>query len=159
MPKFSAGQSGNPSGRKRGVQNKLTQEARRILESKVPEVLQATVQSAISGDSQAQRIILGLGLPKRIRAPIDLPRLDNTEAVLSSLNTLAEKLAQRAIEPDEARALAHVVETAGRCMDAEGRMLEFFNIVLETVATESPDTARRITARLAELQASSANSL
>ena len=124
----------------------------------MPEVLQATVQSAINGDSRAQRIILGMGLPKRIRDPIDLPRLESTEAVLSSLSTLAEKLAQGAIEPDEARALAQVVDTAGKCLDAEGRMIKFFNAVLDTVASESPETAQRITARLAALQASSANS-
>ena len=159
MPKFTTGQSGNPTGRKRGIPNKLTQEARRILEANVPEVLQATIQSAINGDSQAQRIILGLGLPKRIRTPIDLPRLESTEAVLSSLNTLAEKLAEGTIEPDEARALAQVVDTAGKCLDAEGRMIKFFDVVLETVASESPETAQRITARLAELQTFPANNL
>ena len=159
MPKFAVGQSGNPAGRKPGVPNRLTQEARRLLESNVPDVLRATVSTALNGDSQAQRIILGLALPKRIRAPIELPRLDSSDAVLTSLGMLADRLAQGTIEADEARTLAQVVETAGRQLDTESRVSRFFDTVLDTVAAESPETARRIAARLSELHASSADRL
>ena len=159
MPKFATGQSGNPAGRKRGIPNKLTQEARRLLESNVPDVLQATITSALNGDSQAQRIILGLALPKRVRAPVELPRLDNSEAVLASLAMLADRLAQGTIEADEARTLAQVVESAGRHFDAESRVSRFFDTVLDTVAAESPDAALRIAARLSELHASSVDRL
>lgn len=159
MPKFTVGQSGNPAGRKPGVPNRLTQEARRLLESNVPDVLQATITSALNGDSQAQRIILGLALPKRIRAPIELPCLDSSEAVLTSLAMLANCLAHGAIEADEARTLAQVVESAGRHFDAESRVSSFFDTVLDTVAAESPDAARRIAARLSELHASSVDRL
>ena len=159
MPKFTTGQSGNPAGRKRGVQNRLTLEARRILEANAPEVLQATVQSALNGDSQAQRLILGLALPKRVRAPLELPRLENAESALAALAILAERLAQGSIEPEEARALMQVVETAGRHFDAHARMSAFFETVLETVAAESPETSLRIIERLTALQAGSADCL
>lgn len=152
MSKFATGHSGNPAGRKRGIPNKTTAEARRILESSTPNVLRATIESALNGDSTAQRIILGLALPKRVRPVLELPRLDSVEAVTASLATLVEQAARGDIEPEEARALAAVVDAAGKHLGAELRMTKFFDTVMETILEESPETAQRITERLATLQ-------
>lgn len=159
MPKFVIGQSGNPAGRKAGTPNKMSRDARRILEANATAVLEATVQSALDGDNRAQQIILGLALPKRVRASIDLPDLDRPEAVSVSLAILVDRLAQGAIEPEEARTLAQVLEVAGRHFDAEARMAGFFDSVLEAIAAESPETARRITEKLSALQKFPANGL
>ena len=69
MPKFQPGRSGNPAGRKHGQPNRLTEQTRQLLKNATPAVLEATLSAAKAGDVQAQRLILGLTLPRRIREP------------------------------------------------------------------------------------------
>lgn len=152
MPKFQPGQSGNPAGRKRGQSNRLTEQARQMLKEATPAVLEATISAAKAGDVQAQRLILGLTLPRRIREPIALPALDTLAGVAQALEVLACSAAAGELEADEARALAAVAEAAGARLDAERQATELFDATLEEVTAESPEAARRITARLAALR-------
>ena len=152
MSKFQPGQSGNPAGRKRGQSNRLTEQARQVLKEATPAVLEATISAAKAGDVQAQRLILGLTLPRHIREPIALPALDTLAGVAQALEVLARSAAAGDLEADEARALAALAEAAGARLDAERQTTELFHAILEEVTAESPETARRITARLAALR-------
>ena len=152
MPKFQPGQSGNPAGRRRGRPNRLTEQARQMLKEATPAVLEATICAAKAGDVQAQRLILALTLPRRIREPIALPALDTLAGVAQALEVLSRSAAAGELEADEARALAAVAEAAGVRLDAERQATELFNAILEEVTAESPETAQRITSRLAALR-------
>lgn len=151
MPKFKPGQSGNPAGRQRGQSNRLTEQARQILKEATPAVLEATISAAKAGDVQAQRLILGLTLPRRIREPINLPALDTLSGVARALEMLARSAATGELEAEEARALATVAEAAGIRLDAERQASALFDVILQEVTAESPETALRITARLTAL--------
>lgn len=60
MAKFKPGQSGNPAGRPKGSLNKQLQELRDASEKILPLV----VERAISGDIEAQKLILDRALPR-----------------------------------------------------------------------------------------------
>lgn len=158
MTRFQPGQSGNPAGRKPGKPNRVTSEARNILEEHAAEVLQAAISSALQGDSMAQRLILGLALPKRIRPALELPKLDSPAAAANAMARLVDQAAQGVIEPEEARALSGMIESASRQLETYQHSARFFDAVLTVVSEESPEAARRILMRLEEMRASSANS-
>lgn len=151
MTRFTPGMSGNPTGKRRGTSNKLTSEARRILEAQTPAVLHAAVDAALAGDTTAMRVILTLALPRRVRPTLDLPPLTTPTGVADALTLLANYAAQGAIEADEARALAAVVEAAGRQIDANRQMANVFEVLLAEISAEKPEVAQRITRRLASL--------
>lgn len=60
--KFSAGQSGNPKGRRPGSLTKLGK-IRQGLETALPEILDALITSAKAGDPISARLILDRVLP------------------------------------------------------------------------------------------------
>jgi hypothetical protein len=90
MAKFQPGKSGNPTGRRPGVPNKLTT-LRRGLEKALPDVLAALVEQAQAGDVQAIKIVLDRVLPalRPVDAPIKLPLggdlTDDGRATLAAL--------------------------------------------------------------------------
>ncbi|WP_043758376.1 DUF5681 domain-containing protein [Imhoffiella purpurea] len=77
MARFKPGESGNPSGRKLGSENKVTK-LRRSLEKDLPDVLAALVDQAKSGDVQAIKILLDRVMPalRPQDTPVQIP-LDN----------------------------------------------------------------------------------
>ena len=72
--------------------------------------------------------------------------------VAQALEVLARSAAAGELEANEARALAAVTEAAGAHLDPERQTTKLLNAILDEVTAESPETARRITARLAALR-------
>lgn len=68
---FKAGQSGNPSGRRRGTPNKRTQLAK-LLEPHAEELITKLVELARAGDIQALRLCIERLIPKAEYAPIEI---------------------------------------------------------------------------------------
>ena len=62
MGQFKKGVSGNPKGRPRGVIDKR-QKLRIALEEKAEELLEIIIESAMKGDAQMQRVLLGRLIP------------------------------------------------------------------------------------------------
>lgn len=65
---FKAGQSGNPSGRRRGTPNKRTELAN-LLESHAKELVEKTIELALGGDVNALRLCFERLIPKVTREP------------------------------------------------------------------------------------------
>lgn len=62
MPRFKAGQSGNPKGRPSGVPTLVTQ-FRKSIADRVPEVIEAMIKAAINGDTTAANLLLSRVVP------------------------------------------------------------------------------------------------
>jgi hypothetical protein len=77
MPKYKKGQSGNPTGRRRGSLNKRTQLAN-ILDSHAEDLVQKAIEMALDGDSHALKLCIERLIPKVTSQPIhfDLGKVD-----------------------------------------------------------------------------------
>lgn len=61
MSKFEKGQSGNPAGRKRGTSH--ADKLRRAIENDLPDIIDAMVSAAKSGDTSASKLLLDRVIP------------------------------------------------------------------------------------------------
>jgi len=73
--KYQKGKSGNPLGRPRGVRNKATLLAEKLLENEAEEICRQAIELAKKGNIQAIKIVLDRILPPKKEALIfiDLP--------------------------------------------------------------------------------------
>jgi hypothetical protein len=151
MARFKKGESGNPSGRTPGKTNKVTQQARKMLEENAGAVLQATIDSALGGDSTAQRLVLGLALPRRIRPILELPPLNNTPNIQKALAVIAHAAASGVIEPEDAKAIAAIIEATGQHID-HNRYFDLINdCILKEIDALAPDVGMKLLKRVTEL--------
>lgn len=150
--KFQPGQSGNKAGRPRGKPNKLTNDARRILNNNAVEVLEAAVENAKNGDVQAQRLVLSLALPRRIRESIAIPELNTIDDVNAALVAVAQAAAAGNGEPEEIRAMISALEAVQRQITPADEMQRFFDIVIQAVEEADTTTQKRIMTKLAGLK-------
>ena len=151
MAKFIPGSSGNPKGRAPGKTNKVTQQARKMLDDSTGAVLQKTIDCALAGDSAAQRLILSLSLPKRIRPALELPPLNNTPNIQKALAVIAHAAASGTIESEDAKAIAAIVEATGQHIDHNRYFDLINNCILEEVDAMSPEVGLKLTQRLEKL--------
>lgn len=146
--KFQPGQSGNKAGRPRGKPNKITNDARRILNNNAVEVLEAAIENAKNGDVQAQRLVLSLALPRRIRESIAIPELNTIDDVNAALVAVAQAAAAGNGEPEEIRAMIIALEAVQRQITPANDIQQFFDIVMQAVEEADPATQKRIMAKL-----------
>lgn len=151
MGKFIKGQSGNPAGRPTGSRNRITNEARKLIEANTSEILEAMVIAAKKGDTGAAKLLLDRVLPKRLRPEFALPPLNTISNVIVALNTIAEHSANGLIDADEARALSSIIESAGKHIDQLEENNRVFQVIYDEIVAASPEVARRITERLATI--------
>lgn len=93
MTKFQQGVSGNPKGKKIGTLNKRTQ-LTKLIESHGEELINKTVELALSGDTVALRLCIERLVPKSIDKPAtivipDTSVLETTKIVPELLRSLA----------------------------------------------------------------------
>lgn len=150
--RWQPGQSGNPTGRRVGTQNRVTATARKLLEENAADVLKTTIEAAKSGDMIAARLVIGLIYPKKIRPAISIPSLQTPKGIAEALAVVATEAANGTLEADEVRALTSTIEAAGRQIDLNQHLYQFLGAVMKVISSESPDTAKRITEHLAKLE-------
>lgn len=93
MTKFQQGVSGNPKGKKIGTLNKRTQ-LTKLIESHGEELINKTVELALSGDTVALRLCIERLVPKSIDKPAaivipDASVIETTKIVPELLRSLA----------------------------------------------------------------------
>lgn len=131
MPKFSAGQSGNPKGRPRGAKNTANGLRQRIAKE-LPTMIDTLIESARGGDMQSIRILLERALPP-LRAEDSKVAFALPEGTLADQGeAIIRAAASGELSPTQANAmtaalgaLARIVETTE--LEARIKALEAAN--------------------------------
>ena len=110
---FEPGRSGNPAGRPRGSRHAALVALDKIGAENAREVMQAVVDAARGGDMRAADILLSRLWPQRKGRPValDLPVLNTAADVVAALAVTTAAMAEGTISPEEAGAVAAVIET------------------------------------------------
>lgn len=117
--RFQPGKSGNPAGMRAGSRHKATKLLDAIGEAGARDVLDATLQAARRGDMGAAKIILDRAWPARKSRTValDLPSVETPDGVTMALAAVVAAMAAGEIAPDEAAAVASVIEGQRRALE------------------------------------------
>ncbi|MBI0538959.1 hypothetical protein D9599_25735 [Roseomonas sp. KE2513] len=134
---FQPGQSGNPAGRPKGSRHAALLALDAIGQEAAADVLRKVVEDAKGGDLRASEILLRRLWPERKGRPIalDLPPLEKAADVVAGLAVVAAAMASGDLTPDEASAVAGVLEGQRRAIETND--LEARLAALEAAAVKS----------------------
>jgi len=122
--RFRKGRSGNPAGRPRGSVNRSTRAAIQLLDGEAEALTRKAIELALAGDPIALRLcldrIVGVrrGRPVELFGELALPPLADARDLAAAMSSVAAADTQGAIPPDAAVALAQMVESFTRILDA-----------------------------------------
>jgi hypothetical protein len=118
---FQKGRSGNPVGKPRGVRNRATVLAERLMQDDVIDIVQAVLTAAKRGDVTAARLILERISPVRRGRPVylDLPAVRTASDVAEAMSALTSAIASGNLTPDEAATVATVFEIRRKALETE----------------------------------------
>jgi hypothetical protein len=110
--RWRKGQSGNPKGRPLGSRHRATLLAESLFDGQTEELIQKTIDLALSGDSSALRLCVERIIAPRRDRPVNfrLPVLNSAEDAVSAVGAITEGVASGELTPAEAAELAKVVE-------------------------------------------------
>jgi hypothetical protein len=116
---FEKGQSGNPSGRPRGIRKRATQTMQGLLDGEAQALTRKAVELALEGDTSALRMCLDrIGPPRRERvAPLKLPPVRDPADLAGTMTAIIGAAGSGAISPDEGGRLARLVEIFLRAVE------------------------------------------
>ena len=113
---FDAGSSGNPAGRPAGTRNRATVAIEALLEGEAEAIGRKAVELALEGDSMALRLCMERIAPVRRGRPVkfSLPALEGPADLVKALGGLLRATADGELSPEEAVAVATILETKRR---------------------------------------------
>jgi len=116
---FEKGNRANPNGRPAGSRNKATVMLDRLAEADAKAILQGQIDKAKQGDAAAAQMILSRIWPVRKGRPValDLPAMESAADVVKALSVVAAEMASGNITPEEAQAVAAVLEGKRRAVE------------------------------------------
>ena len=116
---FEKGNRANPNGRPAGSRNKASIMLDRVAEADAKAVLAKQIEKAKEGDGHAAALILGRVWPVRKGRPVllNLPPMETVADIVSSLSVVAAAMAAGEITPEEAQAVAAVLEGKRRAVE------------------------------------------
>ena len=111
MP-FQPGQSGNPAGRPRGARNKTTILLEELIEREGAALAHQFVEQAKAGNARALGCLMGMILPKRKGAPveIDLPPLEQASDAPVAIAAIIAAVCGGELTLEEGTSLTRMVE-------------------------------------------------
>jgi hypothetical protein len=116
---FTKGKSGNPRGREVGCRNRASLAAEVFLDGEADALTRRAVELAIEGDPTALKLCLERILaPRRERVVrFALPPIDSAADIARAMGAVTAAVADGALTPGEAGALAQVVDTFVRAIE------------------------------------------
>jgi hypothetical protein len=117
--KFTKGQSGNPNGKPKGARNRATLAAEALLDGEVEAITRKAIEKALEGDMAAIRLCLERILPAVKSRPIeiDLPLVATAKDITAAHGAVIAEMAKGEITPDDAAAIAGVLEARRRAIE------------------------------------------
>ncbi len=117
--KFQKGRSGNPLGRPRGVRNKATLLAEKLLENEAEEICRQAIELAKKGNIQAIKLVLDRILPPKKEASIfiDLPVIKAGSDILEAVNRVATAVCHGKISPSEGEILTRIIDRQAKAIE------------------------------------------
>jgi hypothetical protein len=118
---FARGVSGNPAGRRRGSRNAALVALDRLGEEAAADVVRVVIAAARAGDLTAARTLLDRVWPARKgrAVALPLPPVATPAGVVAALAVVVATMAEGALTPDEASAVAAVIEGQRRAIETE----------------------------------------
>lgn len=116
---FKPGVSGNPAGKPRGVRNRATQLAEKLMEADARQIVAQVVASALAGDMTAARMVLDriAPTPRDRRIEIDLPTVATAGDVDQAQATVLAQVAAGELRPSEGQAMSDLIENRRRAIE------------------------------------------
>jgi hypothetical protein len=116
---FEKGHSGNPAGRATGCRNRASLAAEALLDGEVGTLTRRAIELAIEGEPSALKLCLERILaPRRERAVrFALPPIESAADIARAMGAVTAAVAEGALTPGEAGALAQLVDTFIRAID------------------------------------------
>ena len=120
MARFKKGESGNPTGRPKGIKDKRTA-LRAFLEPHAEALVQKAKNLAMEGDTTALRLCLErLVPPIKIKdEPVEIEGLEGTQSLVEQGQAIINALAKGQLTPSEAATLMQSVATQARIIEVE----------------------------------------
>ena len=117
--RWPKGVSGNAAGRPRGARHKATLAVEAMLEGEAERLGRKAIDLALAGDTVALRLCLERIAPVRRSRPVevDLPPVSSAADMLPALSAVIAAMAAGGISPDEAAAVAGVIEVRRRAIE------------------------------------------
>jgi hypothetical protein len=120
--RFNKGRSGNPNGRPKGSGRFRagTRAAALLLDARAEALAEKAIEMALDGDAVAVRFCLGrlLGVRRGQPVELDLPAIAAPRDLAGVVGAIAAAVASGSITPDEALALAQMVDGFPRVLAA-----------------------------------------
>ena len=113
------GQSGNLNGRPRGTRNKTTLAMEALLDGEAEAITRKAIEKAKEGDMVAIRLCLEriLSAVKSRPVEIDLPPVETAKDITAAHGAVIAAMAKGEITPDDAAAIAGVLEAQRRAIE------------------------------------------
>ncbi len=113
MAKFMPGASGNPRGRPRGSQNKMTVIFKEVIGQDAKDMAEVLKRKAMGGDMRALQLIVDRIFPAPKDAPSEiseaLPNVTTPAEALEFLGVVMRSVGRGEISPSQAKDLTQVV--------------------------------------------------
>lgn len=118
MGKFKVGQSGNPSGRPKGIKDRRVA-LRELLSPFAGDLIGKAVELALMGDTQALRICLDRIIPHAKEDPIDmrLPKIATPADCTTAQAAVLDAVADGQLLPAGGQALSSLIENQRRAFE------------------------------------------
>ena len=121
--------AGNP-GRPRGSKNKTTLVAEALLRDEETALVRKAIELAKAGDVQMLKFLLDRMLPRERSVQFDLPPISSASDAADALRAVIDAVSSARITPNEAAAVASLVEFYTRTLNVaelESRLDEIEN--------------------------------
>ncbi len=116
---FEKGQSGNLNGRPKGTRNKTILAMEALLDGEAEAITRKAIEKAKDGDMVAIRLCLErtISAVKSRPVEIDLPPVETAKDITAAHGVVIKAMGRGEITPDDARAIADVLEARRRAIE------------------------------------------
>lgn len=117
--KFEPGQSGNPTGKAKGTRHRTTLAMEALLEGEAEALTRKAIELALDGDGPALRLCMDRLYPPRKDRPVtfEMPAILTANDVRTATGAIVRAVAAGDLTPDEAGAVAGVIELHRRSIE------------------------------------------